>query len=255
MKQITQDLTFSGIYCIINLKNNKWYIGSSKNIRLRLWDHRSTLRHNNHDNPHLQNAWNKYGEEYFDYYIIERCDEQITLEREQYYLDLCKPQYNINTTTFKPPCTPETRKKQSITRKAKMATGEIPITHNKHIYKYDLNGNFLEEYISIRRAAAANNMCPSQIFHMLNGQHKQGGGFLWSYTKEERLPKYVKNNKKPCRTKYIITNIHTNEQYEFLGVKECSEFLNVHECHIGNAIKNDRIVRTKYKIKRQTAVQ
>lgn len=36
MKAITQDLNFSGIYCIINIKNSKRYIGSSKNIRQRL---------------------------------------------------------------------------------------------------------------------------------------------------------------------------------------------------------------------------
>ena len=33
MKSITKNLEVSGIYCIINLKNNKRYIGSSKNIR------------------------------------------------------------------------------------------------------------------------------------------------------------------------------------------------------------------------------
>lgn len=62
MKAITQDLNFSGIYCIINIKNSKRYIGSSKNIRQRLWTHRACLRHNNHENAHLQAAWNKYGE-------------------------------------------------------------------------------------------------------------------------------------------------------------------------------------------------
>ena len=65
MKRITQDLKISGIYCIINIKNSKKYIGSSKNIRQRLWSHRAELRHNKHENSYLQNAWNKYGEQNF----------------------------------------------------------------------------------------------------------------------------------------------------------------------------------------------
>ena len=60
MKSITKNLEVSGIYCIINLKNNKRYIGSSKNIRQRMWYHRAELRHNNHENPYLQASWNNF---------------------------------------------------------------------------------------------------------------------------------------------------------------------------------------------------
>ena len=74
MKVISKDLSYSGIYCIINIQNGKKYIGSSKNIRKR-----AELRHNNHDNQHLQNAWNKYGEEKFDFYVIEACPENTLL--------------------------------------------------------------------------------------------------------------------------------------------------------------------------------
>ena len=55
----------------------------------------------------------------------------------------------------------ESRKKQSKTRKERMTTGEIPVTHNIPIYQYDLDGNYLTEYISIRRACKENNMCES----------------------------------------------------------------------------------------------
>lgn len=42
-----------------------------------------------------------------------------------------------------------------------MSTGEIPLTHNKHIFQYDFDGNFIAEYVSIRKAALANNIHPS----------------------------------------------------------------------------------------------
>lgn len=150
MKVISKDLCYSGIYCIINVKNNKRYVGSSINIRRRLWCHRACLRHNNHENPYLQNAWNKYKEEGFDFYIIEACDSDKLLEREQYYINTLKPEYNINLVAAKPPMSKESREKQSKTRKEKMATGEIPVTHNIPVYQYDLDGNYLNEYRSIR---------------------------------------------------------------------------------------------------------
>lgn len=61
MEKITRDLKVSGIYCIENKINNKTYIGSSKNLYQRLLKHFALLRHNKHENAHLQSAWNKYG--------------------------------------------------------------------------------------------------------------------------------------------------------------------------------------------------
>lgn len=43
MKAITNNLKFSGIYCIVNIYNGKRYIGSSNNIRTRLWKQRAVL--------------------------------------------------------------------------------------------------------------------------------------------------------------------------------------------------------------------
>jgi group I intron endonuclease len=86
MEKITQDFKVSGIYCIENIINHKTYIGSSKNIYQRLLKHFTLLRHNKHENAHLQSAWNKYGEESFDFNILERCDEDRLNEREYFYV-------------------------------------------------------------------------------------------------------------------------------------------------------------------------
>ena len=94
----------------------------------------------------------------FDYYILEKCNMDTLLIREQYYIDTMLPEYNINPIVNRPPMSLETRKKQSITRKAKIASGEIPITNNKYVYKYNLDGFYIGEYPSIRKAALANNI-------------------------------------------------------------------------------------------------
>lgn len=69
------------------MANDKIYVGSTVDFTLRWQEHRSRLRGNKHENPHLQNAWNKYGEENFKYEIMEYVDESHLFDVEQSYLD------------------------------------------------------------------------------------------------------------------------------------------------------------------------
>jgi group I intron endonuclease len=80
-----------GVYKITNITNGKIYVGSSKDISRRWNEHIRTLEANAHINPHLQNAWNKYGKNNFTFEVIEQCDGKNQYEREQYYIDLYKP--------------------------------------------------------------------------------------------------------------------------------------------------------------------
>jgi group I intron endonuclease len=79
----------TGIYQIRNLVNGKRYIGSAagKGFRNRWGLHIKTLRDGDHHNEHLQNAWNKHGEESFVFEILEECEPQSCIECEQRYLD------------------------------------------------------------------------------------------------------------------------------------------------------------------------
>lgn len=78
----------SGIYQIKNTVNGKIYIGSSSNLTQRKKDHFRKLRHNRHSNAHLQNAFNKYGEDNFVFEVIEYVEDKNKLiSREQYYID------------------------------------------------------------------------------------------------------------------------------------------------------------------------
>lgn len=87
----------SGVYCIENTFNKKQYIGSSKNVYKRKNRHFSELKNNKHKNSKFQNSFNKHGKEFFIFYVIEFVEKEADLvKREQYYIDLNKPQYNIN---------------------------------------------------------------------------------------------------------------------------------------------------------------
>lgn len=127
-----------GIYSILNLENGKRYIGSSKDIYNRLHEHLYNLKNNKAHNKHLQAAWNKYGEECFQFNVLEYCIEEEQFNREQYYLDFMQPEYNfdklvIANTGHSP--TDETRKKISETLKSKYASGEITTYRQDHNWK------------------------------------------------------------------------------------------------------------------------
>ncbi len=84
----------SGIYKILNTKNGKCYIGSAVYLISRLNTHKSNLRNKKHPSKHLQASWNKYGGWFFEFIILERCEKDKLAEREQFYIDTLKPEYN-----------------------------------------------------------------------------------------------------------------------------------------------------------------
>lgn len=89
-----------GIYKIVNKVNGKFYIGSAVNLRNRRHSHYNELRHNKHNNKHLQRAWNKYGEKNFEFIVIEIIEDKFKIrEREDYYLKstkCCDEKYGYN---------------------------------------------------------------------------------------------------------------------------------------------------------------
>lgn len=67
------------IYKIINLVNDKFYVGSTTNQKVRFRQHRKLLRGNRHHCKHLQAAWNKYGEAKFSFAVIEKVPDTTPL--------------------------------------------------------------------------------------------------------------------------------------------------------------------------------
>lgn len=82
----------SGIYAILNTLNDKIYIGSAVRIQYRWKNHRIALQYNKHSNRYLQSAYNEhiYSTNPFIFTILEYCEVDKLIEREQYYIDLLK---------------------------------------------------------------------------------------------------------------------------------------------------------------------
>lgn len=77
----------SGIYSIINKSNGKIYVGqTSRPFDERKSEHFNRLNRQVHSNPHLQSAWNKYGEDAFEFNILENCPKEDLGENEDWWI-------------------------------------------------------------------------------------------------------------------------------------------------------------------------
>lgn len=88
----------SGIYRWINLVSGKFYVGYSINLTKRFRDYfsiNSLIKNIKRNKSKIYRALLKYGYFNFKLEIIEYCDPTIIIEREQYYLDNLRPEYNI----------------------------------------------------------------------------------------------------------------------------------------------------------------
>jgi len=119
----------SGVYRILNIVSGKQYIGSSKDIKRREYDHFWSLKGNRHNNEHLQNAYNKHGEKNFIFKVLLICSEEQLMEQEQRLINETKERvgwnnlYNINPLTSKIIITEETRQKMSVAAKERVKNG------------------------------------------------------------------------------------------------------------------------------------
>lgn len=173
------------IYKIINIVNNKCYIGSAKHYISRKSKHLSDLRRNNHHCIKLQNSFNKYGENNFKFSIIESdINTNNLLNIEQNYLDLLKPELNTS----------------------KYAVSGYGRFKDK-VCCFDLKGNLLNEFNSADEAAYFYNVIDSKLRSVCNFERKthKGMSFRWK--------KYV-NKKGLENIKDEILNIKRNITYQ-----------------------------------------
>jgi GIY-YIG catalytic domain/NUMOD1 domain len=162
----------SGIYRWVNRINNKNYVGSSVNLYRRFINYyyknylnkRVLIR-----SSHIYRALLFYGHDKFNLEILEYCDKKFVIKREQHYIDLFKPEYNIlkiagSTLGFKH--SPETllkykNRKLSLEglanlKKAKMgvAPSLLTLLATRHpLSVLNKENNSIKEYVSIRGAA------------------------------------------------------------------------------------------------------
>lgn len=84
----------AGVYRWTNKKNGKSYVGSAVNLARR-FPYYYSLNLITNSNMSICKALLKHGHSNFNLEILEYCEPQNVIAREQYYLDLLQPEYNI----------------------------------------------------------------------------------------------------------------------------------------------------------------
>ena len=122
----------TGVYEIRNVVNSKVYVGSAKRFDLRWNTHRSFLRKGKHHSPHLQAAWNKYGEQAFEFRKLRVCSPKDMIGYEQLVIDGFKSANRLHGYNARPTAesmlgykhTPATRAKMVLAVTGRKASPE-----------------------------------------------------------------------------------------------------------------------------------
>lgn len=84
-----------GIYKIENKINGKVYIGESLDIKRRWKEHIKDLDKNKHHSYKLQEDWNKYGKDSFNFEVISKLDKTISNYIDRFVLVIYENKYMI----------------------------------------------------------------------------------------------------------------------------------------------------------------
>ncbi len=190
----------TGIYKILNIKNNKCYVGSGVSVRRRLMDHKKRLIGQRHFNNHLQSSWNKYGESSFIFEIIEECSEDKLYLREEFWIKQLKSNNNNFGYNKRIDCrtnrgikaSDETKKKLSLShlghKRTKEAHEKIVRSQYKRVCQVSLEGHLIQIFESLKRASEITGIGRTNISMACRGKIPHAGYFYWCFEKD--LPSF-----------------------------------------------------------------
>ena len=109
---------------------------------------------------------------------------------------------------------------------------------SRKVYQYDLEGNFITEYHSIKSASISTGCARPNILNCANLKYKQSNGIIWRFFKEDKIEKYqkaddsirikkVKDAKIKSARKIKITKKETNTTIVFKNYKEAAFQMNL----------------------------
>lgn len=122
-----KELEVSGVYKILCLVNGKFYIGSSKNIQKRWYEHWDENERAKTKNQMMYDDMRKYGEENFRIYVLYEGEDYKHFEKVVTYN--LQPDYNIRNRIHKEP-----RRKRWASRNEYMRY--YYATHKEYFKKY-----------------------------------------------------------------------------------------------------------------------
>lgn len=215
------------IYKITNNLNKKCYIGETlRPIEVRWKQHQQRSKDEN-NTEYLYNAIRKYGIENFTIEEIETCPDENRFERETYYilmLDTMAPNgYNLvlsqngQTKDIKDKLLKLWSEGLLITEIAKEIKLNIKTTRyylynngitkeqilerrdalagrrsRKPVRQYDLEGNFIQDFLSASEAGRVLNLNHASISKACKGSLLTYKNFIWQYEEQDNVDEIIK---------------------------------------------------------------
>lgn len=216
----------------------------------------------------IDKALLKYGYSNFSFEILEYCTRENVLVREQYYMDLLNPVYNIvekagSTLGYKH--SDEVREKMrnlkisdEVLRVKLQSVAKATEANKVKVLVVNIKTKEEKEYSSITEAGVALGVHKNTIGNAIKNKRVVQNKFICLLNNEKEseeklaeriLSANLKLDMKPGETskvKVIVENINTLERREYSSMAEASKVLGVHKTNIGKAINKKSIVKKSY---------
>ena len=234
-----ENLSKSGIYCIYfnNNKNIiKYYVGSaniagclskaSKGFWARWRLHLNSLEKKIHHSIALQRAYNKYGKENIQFKILEFCNSEKIVEREQYWIDFLqgyKKGYN---------CLPFARSSKG----AKIILNRS----GKKVYQFDIFGNLIAEYVTAREADRQTGFKYKLIHKCCVGKCIFYKNYTWRFSKDDFFKFKVVSKIDVSKKQVAQYDLQGNLINKYPTITEASKKTNITLSNISMCLRNQR---------------
>jgi group I intron endonuclease len=208
----------SGVYQWVNKKNHKVYVGSSVNLYKRFqvyWNPNALDK----SNMAIYKGLKKYGYSGFSLEILEYCDPKDVIKREQYYINLLKPKYNL----------------------LQVAGSSFGFKHSESWLAKLRNRKLSEEHRAKLRGVTRSEETKANI----------KAGIL---KRSEEAKANIKAKMSEANgTTVEVTNLETKDTIKYTSLREVAKALNSHHNTIGRYLKNQKVFKDKYQISLERA--
>lgn len=210
----------AGVYRLVNKVNNKTYIGSSINITSRFYKY-FNIHHLLKHKTTIHKALLKYGYLNFSLEILEYCNKNISVSREQYYIDLLKPDYNILQT----------------------AGSSLGFKHSPETLDFFRNSRKISEQTRKNLSRSATGRVLSDLAKNKISASRVG----------IKLSAKIRANMSAATTALIgvpvvVKNIQTNTETKYINLTEAAKAIGVTRTAVKKALDSERILKKTYYI-------
>lgn len=202
----------SGIYMWKNNNSKKFYIGSSVDLKRRFTSYFNINYLVKESRLYLHRALLKEGYSAFSLYVLEYCEKENLMDREQYYFDLLKPTYNLCSTAGSTLGISHSEVTKENISKSKKGTYS---NEDNHFYGKAHTLEARERMVEAKLSKPLSEETKEKISTKMRGRNL-------SEEHKTNLSLSKKNAKRIC-----VLNIHTNQETIFDSINKAEKSLNL----------------------------